>query len=358
MDREIKRKIQRLWRNQLLVGVFSIGLFGCSLGLFRSTLKHRPQQKLWVLALSQSVEDLTSEDSSLKSRELALDQIVSICQQNQLLKSKVFAKSLSQNGYQSELQAYLKHIDDGGAIKLERVQELVRERELVVSTELVLALELELELLWERDFVLLKEQVRVREQLLEIDLEQVRELVRELEHLRKQELELEYVREQVHELLRELLREEEFAQEQALVQDRLLNLLITKELEEYYNLKLIQESDLESHLNNEFDRQRTFLISLTFLSLSVILLLILLLTLTRLKSSHNLPPNSHLIAFIPEECVAEMGALERRMKKANASHWEIRLRLLEEFVTLIWVFYIQIKLENLSLPFQDKQIDE
>ena len=122
--------------------------------------------------------------------------------------------------------------------------------------------------------------------------------------------------------------------------------------------KLIQESDLESHLNNEFDRQRTFLISLTFLSLSVILLLILLLTLTRLKSSHNLPPNSHLIAFIPEECVAEMGALERRMKKANASHWEIRLRLLEEFVTLIWVFYIQIKLENLSLPFQDKQIDE
>lgn len=98
-----------------------------------------------------------------------------------------------------------------------------------------------------------------------------------------------------------------------------------------------------------------FLLSVTFLYLSV---LISLFTLTRLQSSHNLLPNSHLIAFLPEECVAEMGVLAIRMKKANTSPWEIRLRLLEEFVTLIWVFYIQIKLENLSLPFQDNQIDE
>ena len=143
-----------------------------------------------------------------------------------------------------------------------------------------------------------------------------------------------------------------------LVQYMLLKFIIANELDLYHNLKLVQGNDLEIYLNNEPERERTFLLSATFLSLSVLIFLILLFTLTRLQTSYNLPPNSKLIAFIPEECVAEMGALARRMKKENASPWEIRLRLLEEFVSLIWVFYIQIKLENLSLPFQDNQIDE
>ena len=57
MDKETKKQIQRLWRNRLLVNIFTVVLFGLFLGMFSSTLKHRPQQPSWVLELSQSVEN-------------------------------------------------------------------------------------------------------------------------------------------------------------------------------------------------------------------------------------------------------------------------------------------------------------
>ena len=316
MDKETKKKIQQLWRNRLLVGVFSIGLFGCSLGLFRSTLKHRPQQPSWVLELSQSVEDLTNEDNSVEQTELVLDKIFDSCEKRKLSYCALKVSSFSIDYY--------------------TYNDLVHEQDVVLSvmmnTNLYHAL--------------------MRLKMFEQALEERQKREQVVDQARKRE----QVLASLHELKLELKQLQELEQE--LVKHRLLELSITKELEQKHGLKLVQGSDLESYLNNEPERQRIFLVSVTFLSLSVILLLISLFTLNRLQSSHNLPHNSHLIAFLPEECVAEMGALAKRMKKENASSWEIRLRLLEEFVTLIWVFYIQIKLENLSLPFQNNQIDE
>ena len=70
----------------------------------------------------------------------------------------------------------------------------------------------------------------------------------------------------------------------------------------------------------------------------------------KLQISYDLAPNSHLIAFLPEECVAELGVLRQRMKKQKVSVWHIRLRLSQEFLILLWVFYIQVQIENLKLP--------
>ena len=64
------------------------------------------------------------------------------------------------------------------------------------------------------------------------------------------------------------------------------------------------------------------------------------------------------MVLFPEECAAELGILHRRMKKAKASPWQIYLRLLEEFLTLLWAFYIQVQLENLTLPPGDREIDD
>lgn len=65
----------------------------------------------------------------------------------------------------------------------------------------------------------------------------------------------------------------------------------------------------------------------------------------------------HPIALLPEECIAEMGVVYRRMKKRNASPWEIRCRLTEEFATLLWGF-VQVKIENMRLPLGNRAIDD
>jgi hypothetical protein len=52
----------------------------------------------------------------------------------------------------------------------------------------------------------------------------------------------------------------------------------------------------------------------------------------------------------PEEVVAELLALCEGLTQAKKSPWLIRIILLYQVCTLIWAFYIQINLENLSLP--------
>lgn len=291
MYKKKKKQIQRLRRNRLWVSIFTIGHCVCSLGLFMSVLKYRPQkQQSLVLELSQLVEDYADKDNSANDRKKLLDEIKSICAKNELLLSLELAKILDQYRYRIFYEHNIRFFES----EQEQLQEHLQELKWLQGN-------------W-----------------------------RQSRRFWKPELE----------------------QEVLLAKYRLLKFVITKELEQKHGLKLIQRSDLYNYLNNETKRERTFLLSAIFLSLSVLLLLISLFILTRLQTSHNLPPNSHLIAFLPEECVAEMGALARRMRRENASTWEIRLRLLEEFLSLIWVFYIQIKLENLSLPFQDNQIDE
>ena len=76
------------------------------------------------------------------------------------------------------------------------------------------------------------------------------------------------------------------------------------------------------------------------------------------KKLANRSPLAQPIAFLPEECVAELGVVKRRMRNSKCSTWEIRWELFQQVVGLFWAYYIQINLENLWLPPGDQRIDE
>lgn len=78
----------------------------------------------------------------------------------------------------------------------------------------------------------------------------------------------------------------------------------------------------------------------------------------QLKYSKSIHANAHWIAYLPEECVSELTVLRKRMEKQKLSLWQIRLQLTQEFLSLLWVFYIQVKLDNLRLPGGDRPIDD
>ena len=134
--------------------------------------------------------------------------------------------------------------------------------------------------------------------------------------------------------------------------------LAAEELQQVYDITLHQDSALDALIDIEPTRDRVLLQAAILLAISSSLLLAALMALYRSQSPYSLPKTAHFVAFLPEEYAAEIGALHHRMKKAKASDWEIRLRLCEEFISLLWVFYIQIRLNNLTLPFGDRSIDE
>lgn len=62
-----------------------------------------------------------------------------------------------------------------------------------------------------------------------------------------------------------------------------------------------------------------------------------------------LPSDTWLSHIFPEECVAELAALHKRLINKKHSIWIIRLRMTQEIVELLWAFYVQIKIDNLLL---------
>lgn len=61
--------------------------------------------------------------------------------------------------------------------------------------------------------------------------------------------------------------------------------------------------------------------------------------------------------ILPEECAAELGVLQRRMKKKGYSTRTILLCLFWECLVILWAIYVQLKLENLWLP-KDHQVND
>jgi hypothetical protein len=90
-------------------------------------------------------------------------------------------------------------------------------------------------------------------------------------------------------------------------------------------------------------------------SASAISLLLLLLTLFSLRQVQRIGWNDHLTCYFPEEVVGELIALRRELTQANQSKLLIETKLLYEIFTLIWGFYIQINIDNLSLPSKDQR---
>ncbi len=52
------------------------------------------------------------------------------------------------------------------------------------------------------------------------------------------------------------------------------------------------------------------------------------------------------LKLLPEDHVANMAILRRRMEKQNIDFWKIHFRILLEFHSLLWVVYVQIPLDN------------
>ncbi|MEM9219415.1 MAG: hypothetical protein AAGD25_34415 [Cyanobacteria bacterium P01_F01_bin.150] len=61
---------------------------------------------------------------------------------------------------------------------------------------------------------------------------------------------------------------------------------------------------------------------------------------------------------VPEDSIAELGILFRRFKESDCTPWILCLRLLKEYLTLIWVFLIRVRIENIWLPSGDRQTDD
>lgn len=328
MDRLIKRRIRRLWRNRVLLsigGVFALGLAGFQLHV---AFQSRPQQPPWLLDLSRSLEAISDEDIPDKEREILASEIQDVAQKRNLLGTKF----LVQMQMQELERVHLLVLEQVLEQELERVQvswwseELRRSLELRLSPEPAPAQVP----LWSEEF----------ERSLELSLSPEPALVQ----IRK---------------LKQMLEDEQVLEnELALEINSLLVTVATAELMAKHELVLQQGDELENLLNEEFDRARAFVQSGALLSIAVVSLFAISAVLLRSRGTYNLPRTAQLIAFLPEECVAEMGVVYRRMKKANASPSEIRLRLIEEFVTLLWVFYIQVKIENLRLPSGDRSIDD
>ncbi len=59
-----------------------------------------------------------------------------------------------------------------------------------------------------------------------------------------------------------------------------------------------------------------------------------------------------LKSITPEEAVADLAALQQRLKRSKKHPTYIQLRTAWEFLYLLWAVHIQIKIENLWLPKQ------
>ncbi|MEO1123919.1 MAG: hypothetical protein AAFX95_07535 [Cyanobacteria bacterium J06639_16] len=330
MDKALKRKIQRLWRDRMLMGAGTAVVLGFSVLQLQAVLKHRLQQPSWLLELVRPVEVITDKNGSAEEIKRARAEIQVIAQLRRL------------------------------PVTASLVQALAKTQALAWALELDRALELDLELAKVQALALEQAQVLELAQALDLELAQAQalelELFQALELAQAQALELELF--QALELAQALDLALDLALELDALQNDLLVVIVTVELEQTHGLTIQQGQTLEQLLSHEPNRARILLQSGVLLGVSSLVLVALLLALTRLRGVYLFPLTAQLIAFLPEECVAELGVLHRRMKQAKTSPWLICLRLLEEFVTLLWVFYIQVQLENLTLPPGDRKTDD
>jgi hypothetical protein len=89
---------------------------------------------------------------------------------------------------------------------------------------------------------------------------------------------------------------------------------------------------------------------LLLLGISVASFIVMMLLLLRQRNRISLTLTGQLICFFPEECIAELEALHEKMKSEQRSNWLIHMIMLQNFLGLLWAFYVQINIENLWLP--------
>jgi PBS lyase HEAT-like repeat len=120
------------------------------------------------------------------------------------------------------------------------------------------------------------------------------------------------------------------------------------------HLKFNQEHKVNSSVMDQSRRMRDSQWTLTGFALAAFLFLFLL-TLLSLKELQRIVWKDHLTCYFPEEVVSELSALRGELTQTKKSILLVETTLLYVIFTLIWAFYIQINIENLSLPSKDQR---
>ncbi|MFG6105364.1 hypothetical protein U2F10_24125 [Leptothoe sp. EHU-05/26/07-4] len=403
MKRSLKRKIRRLWRDRLLVSVGSLIIVAFSGVQLQTVLKHRnPDYPSWSLDLFQSVEVLTDEKASEEAKEAAIfkalsiseDRFLSITKWSLLNRNKDDLFSQQRDLILAIAQAQVRVQTPAMSLSLKQIQaqaqDLAQDRDRDLYQALALegtraqiqglfqAFELKgaqiqaqgLDSFLKQDL----EQVRAREQIqaqaqalnqaLSVTWPQAAE-ARTLDLALDQVLSLSMGQDwELDPFLKQDLKQ---AQQQALdlglatslTDDIFVGLLISAELERTHRLTLQTGNTLKKLSENEQIRARTSRRSGFLLGGSAVALFLILATFLNLQGSSSLPRTANLIAFLPEEYVAELGYLQRRLKKQKASPWQIKRRLFHEFLFLLWVHYVQMQIDKLFLESnKDHTIDD
>jgi hypothetical protein len=87
-------------------------------------------------------------------------------------------------------------------------------------------------------------------------------------------------------------------------------------------------------------------------------LVLFVLVLRSIHQFKGLTFSDRLICYFPEEIAAELTALQEQLTKEKKSTLLIRFILFYQILTLVWGIYIQIKIDNLTLPSRDRRIDK
>lgn len=302
MKKRIKHNIRKLWRDRLLLGICGLMILSFSYLQFQIVLESRPVQPSWTIELSQAAKILTNNQQSEEEERKASSKILNIAEVHNLKLTTQLFQDLSR----SKLQPHNLELEWVTAktrkLRIPRKKQILSRAIEIAKTQ---------KLIW----VLEQSQHLESAQLVKISPDLTGKI---------------YL---VH--------------------------ILTADLEQTYGLNLPTSNNLEKLLENEAIRAHTFTQSGFLLATSLLILLGLLAIFFKLQNSSRLPRIAHLIVFIPEEYVAELGHLQRRLKKKNTCPWQIRQRLIHEFVFLLWVHCVQIQIENLFwFSTQDHTIDD
>lgn len=101
-------------------------------------------------------------------------------------------------------------------------------------------------------------------------------------------------------------------------------------------------------------RNKGFQFDVISLILSMLALVTALLFLIRIQNQTSLSFAGQLFYFLPEECVAELGALSQQLKSNNYPNWLIKMIIFKCFLELTFALYIQINIDNFRLPSKRK----
>jgi hypothetical protein len=112
---------------------------------------------------------------------------------------------------------------------------------------------------------------------------------------------------------------------------------------------------LKSHATTTQNLNRELMMIGVASAATLVLLLLMLRSIQQFKA---ITFSDHLICYFSEEIVSELVALRDRLTKEKKSTWLIRFILFYQILTLGWGIYIQIDIDNRTLPSRDRKIDK